>query len=113
MTPVYYNRMSLKSNALTRAFQHLDIMWKVVVVVSALAICVALGNYIPHVGTFVRFPFAILQCGKVPVMAEENDGVKLYYMPGSSLYQLTAIPDGRFYCSETDAKQAGYLVNAR
>lgn len=85
---------------------------KIALVVIALGVSLYLLNFVPYVGTVLRFPLGIARCGKLPIMAEENDGLKLHYLPGSGLYQINNVAHGQFFCSEEEAKQAGYGVLA-
>lgn len=85
---------------------------KVALIVSVLGTALYLLNFVPYVGTFIRFPLGVARCGKLPVMAEENDGLKIHYLPGSAIYQVNNVANGKFFCSEEEASKAGYGVLA-
>ena len=62
--------------------------------------------FTPVISPFARFPLYIVGCGKLPVIASGYS--RSYRTPNDGQVYGVSVLTESFYCSEADAKAAGY-----
>lgn len=72
--------------------------------VAAVAVY-AITPFTPLTGPLVRYPYHVVRCGDLPVVASRFSGS--YSVPGDEYYSVTPFDDG-FFCEEKEAEAARY-----
>lgn len=68
------------------------------------AYCLTL--FIPLISPFAWFPVYAVKCGGLPVVANDFAAAYTYKIPGDTQYAVT--PFTTYFCSEDEAKRAGF-----
>ncbi|MEV0234165.1 hypothetical protein [Nonomuraea sp. NPDC050786] len=74
--------------------------------VAAVAVY-AIVSVTPLVGTMSHYPYHVIRCGGLPVVATGFAAAMSYNVPGDEDYAVTPF-DGTFFCTEKEAKAADY-----
>ncbi|GAA0927290.1 hypothetical protein GCM10009560_29780 [Nonomuraea longicatena] len=74
--------------------------------VAAVAVY-AIVSVTPLVDTMARYPYHVVRCGGLPVVASGFAAAMSYDVPGDEYYAVTPF-DGPFFCTEKEAEAAGF-----
>ncbi|NRQ33552.1 hypothetical protein HII36_17085 [Nonomuraea sp. NN258] len=74
--------------------------------VTAVAVY-AIASFTPLLDTMTRYPYHVVRCGGLPVVGTSFAAAMSYNAPGDADYAVTPLDD-RFFCTEKEAKAAGY-----
>jgi energy-converting hydrogenase Eha subunit A len=77
---------------------------KAIIITSTIVGLYVISLFVPFISNYTQFPLYVIKCGGRPVVANIGGS---YDVPGSSTYQVTGL-DKAFFCSEKEAKAAGY-----
>ncbi|GGS62745.1 hypothetical protein GCM10010176_001010 [Nonomuraea spiralis] len=66
-----------------------------------------IASVTPAIGTMTRFPYHVVRCGGLPVVATGLAASMSYNVPGDEDYGVTLF-DGPFFCTEKEAKAADF-----
>ncbi|MFI6922886.1 hypothetical protein ACIBIZ_23285 [Nonomuraea spiralis] len=67
----------------------------------------AIASVTPSIGTMMRFPYHVVRCGGLPVVATGFAASMSYNVPGDEDYGVTPF-DGPFFCTEKEARAADF-----
>ncbi|RJL23208.1 hypothetical protein D5H75_33060 [Bailinhaonella thermotolerans] len=67
----------------------------------------AIASVTPFVDTMTHYPYHVIRCGGLPVVATGFAAAMSYNVPGDEDYAVTPF-DETFFCTEKEAKTAGY-----
>jgi hypothetical protein len=81
----------------------------ILTVLAVLASVYAILLLVPLTSAYAKYPIYFVKCGGQPIIGDELK-IKYYYVPGSSLYRLYPTAE-RFFCTEKEALDAGYIKN--
>ena len=79
----------------------------VAVTIIIFFVCYVISLQVPFISPFTKFPLYIAKCGKLPVMASKFAAGYYYILPSSRSYGVNAVMDS-YFCSEDEAKKAGF-----
>ncbi|WP_433217064.1 hypothetical protein [Microtetraspora malaysiensis] len=74
--------------------------------VAAVAVY-AIASVTPGVDTMIRYPYHVVRCGGLPVVASGFAAGMSYNVPGDEDYWVSPL-DGPFFCTEKGAKAADF-----
>ncbi|MEU8365035.1 hypothetical protein AB0C27_54370 [Nonomuraea sp. NPDC048882] len=67
----------------------------------------AIASVTPLVSPMVRYPYHVIRCGGLPIVASRFAAAMSYTVPGDEDYTVTPLHDV-FFCEEKEAKAARY-----
>ncbi|MEV4800709.1 hypothetical protein AB0K18_11895 [Nonomuraea sp. NPDC049421] len=73
---------------------------------AAAAVVYALASFTPVIAEMTRYPYHVVRCGGLPVVASGFMAAMTYNVPGDEFY-ATPLQD-RFFCTKEEARAAGY-----
>ncbi|MFD9944668.1 hypothetical protein ACFWYW_15385 [Nonomuraea sp. NPDC059023] len=73
----------------------------------AAVVVYMIASVTPLVGTMIHYPYHVLRCGGLPVVATGFAAAMSYNIPGDESYAVTPF-DETFFCNEKEAKAADY-----
>ncbi|MFC7584885.1 hypothetical protein ACFQYP_14935 [Nonomuraea antimicrobica] len=74
--------------------------------VAAVAVY-AIAFVTPGIGTMTRYPYHVVRCGALPVVATGLAAAMSYDVPGDEGYAVTPL-HGPFFCTEKEARAADF-----
>ncbi|MFC4008613.1 hypothetical protein ACFOY2_15385 [Nonomuraea purpurea] len=77
--------------------------------VAAVAVY-AIASVTPFIGTLTHYPYHVIRCGGLPVVATGFAAAMSYSLPGDGDYAVSPFDD-TFFCTEKEAKAADYNHN--
>ncbi|GII93878.1 hypothetical protein Ssi02_41090 [Sinosporangium siamense] len=73
----------------------------------AAAAVYAIASVTPLVDPMTRYPYHVVRCGGLPVVASGFAAAMSYNLPGNEDYWVTPF-DGTFFCTAKEAEAAGF-----
>ena len=83
---------------------------KPIIAALIIVICYLISLFVPVISVYTKYPLYFVKCGGQPIFGYTLKNQHKYYVPGDPLYRIDITGD-KYFCSEKEARSAGYERN--